>query len=173
MSTPRLTTEMQQLIAHAELGSPLEIYSPPPIGPTILLGIAMFGFVACIGVSILTGSRVHFTTGIWGGLTMIEDALLFSVLGVVPACIMIMVAFSNRKKRAVICPFGVAFFLSEGLGSFRWKDVLTTTRRSGSKSSLTYTVYCHDGRRIVFTGLIGIYMLAEAIDIQVARTQHS
>ncbi|MBO0792704.1 MAG: hypothetical protein J2P36_17400 [Ktedonobacteraceae bacterium] len=173
MSTPRLTTEMQQLIAHAKLGSPLEIYSPLPIGPTILLGIVMFGFVACIGVSVLTGSRVHFTTDIWGGITMIEDALLFSVLGVVPACIMIMVAFSNRKKRAVICTFGVAFFLHEGFGSFRWKDVLTTTRQSGSKRSLTYTVYCHDGRRIVFNGLTGMYMLAEAIDVQVAHAHHS
>jgi hypothetical protein len=173
MSTPKLTPEMQQLIAHAQLGPPLEIYSPPPIEFTILLGIVIFGFVTCIGALVLTGSRVHFSTDIWGGLIMIEYGIIFSVLAVVPVCIMFITAFSNRKKRAVICPFGVAFLLYEGFGSFRWTEVLTTTRQSGSKRNLTYTVYCHDGRCIVFNGLTGIDMLAEAIDVQIARAHHS
>jgi hypothetical protein len=160
----RLTTEMQQLITHTELGSPLEIYSPPT-ELTILGSIAVFGFTALIGSLLFTENGVNFD-----GIFLV---LYFILISFVLGLIIIKVALSNRKKRAVICTFGVAFFLYEGFGSFRWKDVLTTTRQGGSKGgSLTYTVYCYDGRRIVFTGLIGMYMLAEAIDLQVARAQH-
>lgn len=163
MDMASLTTEMQQLIARAELGSPLEIYSPPT-ELIILGGIVVFGFSAFVGFLFLVGSSVNFDT--------IYAVLCFILFGFILGFIIIVIALSNSKKRVVICPFGVAFFLSEGLGSFRWKDILTTTRQGGSKSSLTYTIYCHDGRRIIFTGLMGMYMLAETIDIQVARAQH-
>lgn len=159
-----LTAEMHQFIARTELGSPLEIYSPPT-GPMILGGIAVFGFTAFVGLLLLTGRSVNLST--------ISVVLSLMLLGCIPGFIIILIAFSNRKKRVVICPFGVAFFLSRGFGSFYWRDVLKTTRQAGSKSSLTYTVYCHDGRQIVFTGLIGMYMLAETIDVQVARARHS
>jgi hypothetical protein len=85
-------------------------------------------------------------------------------------------SISNRKKRAVICTLGVILLAPEGSKSFRWEDVLTTTRRvesdSESQTSLgSYTVHCHDGRKIIFNGFAHMEDLAEAIDVQVARAR--
>lgn len=159
MDMTRLTTEAQQLIARKELGTPLHIYAPPTTSiilvSIILLG-TMLGFAALMG-AVFSSVYVFIFFG------LLLAILPLSIIGV---------ALSNRKKRAVVCTLGVALLLPKGSESFRWEDVLTTTHMVASRGGLTYTVHCHDGRRIVFRDFSHIRDLAETINVQVAHAQH-
>ncbi|HET8840763.1 MAG TPA: hypothetical protein VFN35_04815 [Ktedonobacteraceae bacterium] len=165
MDTTRLTTEMQQFLAYAKLGPLLEIYVPPT-GRTILSGLAPFAIPGILGFSLLIEKNANSNT--------ISLGIFFLLFGLIVSLPFFVIALSNSKKLVVICTFGVAFFLDQGFGSFRWQDVLTTTRQGGYKGSwFSYTVYCYNGQRIVFKNLSRMNMLADAIDVSIARARYS
>jgi hypothetical protein len=165
MDIPGLTAEAQEFIARKELGNPLQIYEPPT-SVTILGGTAGLGSAAFVAYLfqpwLFFGHGANFPALVFSFLVIV-----LLICGLAP----IFIAISNRKKRAVICMHGVAFLTSQGSVSFRWEDVLTTTRFFSSQKRFIYTVHCRNGWRIVFKNLSRIKDLAEAIDVHVARTK--
>ena len=112
--------------------------------------------------------------------------LIFVALGVS----MILRALLNRHVRAVLCEYGVALLGRKGADAFRWEQVATvldkvsvhtsTTEQVDGRThtsttlSHTYTVACKDGRRFLFTHILGkAEQLGQEIQIAVALSQTS
>lgn len=119
--------------------------------------------------------------------------IVFPVLGLIFVALgasMMIRAFLNRHVRAVLCEYGVAYLARKGADAFRWEQVATvldkvsvhtstTEQVDGSTTtsttlSHTYTVACKDGRRFLFTHLLGkAEQLGQEIQIAVALSQSS
>ncbi|MBO0795145.1 MAG: hypothetical protein J2P36_29970 [Ktedonobacteraceae bacterium] len=181
MEMASLTTEAQLLIDRDQLGLPLEIYGPPTT--SILTGgiCALVFTVSVAGFSLyvlvwnlvrtpFSWSIIELNSGFLFGLSTL--ILVFFGLSIF-VFRNIFRAISDRDRRVVLCTHGAAVLQGRNSESFRWQEVLTIFALSRYKARPIYTVHCHDGRKFVFQDLSGIEQLAESINVQVARANHS
>ncbi|HTK07243.1 MAG TPA: hypothetical protein VL485_08745 [Ktedonobacteraceae bacterium] len=166
MEMAGLSEEAWRLIARDELGSPLEIYSPPTV---LNLTIGIVALVIDVLIVEFTFHSMSPNAPVLAVFFLLFYAIVISIIGVW----YIFKAVSDRDMRVVICTRGVAFLNGSNSGGFRWQDVLTTFYSAGRKKLSTYTVHCQDGRKFVFQNLSGIQKLAENIDVRVARAKQS
>ncbi len=110
------------------------------------------------------------------------SGLIFCTLGIKA----IIKALDNQHTHAALCEHGIAYIGAKGADAFRWEHVVIVLTRDQvhvkSRQRLgifmnntrvtvshTYTVVCKDGRRFIFTSLLGqVDQLAEEIQIAVA-----
>lgn len=181
--------EAESLIRRYNLGALRKVYKPHTFW-SVIGGLFVMGFGAAwalLASSILNSAQLPVSNDIFSIVSIVFP--LFGLLIVLIGFWGIIKALLNRKVRAVLCAYGVAYLGRQNADAFRWEQVATifhkvtehthtshnhsTGSTSTSRSySHTYTINCKDGRRFVFDSVLGgVKRLGATIEDEVARYQ--